>query len=162
MRVPQKATLPMLSCVMKPDEKREAFRQFMKINGLTAFKWSKLTEKSERPVAESTIRAYLNKKTPTRSFTGDTEQRLADAIGVSVQEMYTSPDFSLSKRHPMVRSNGGAGPANENKSKDGAMDYETLVRMLLRVDVETRLDALNEAAKREKAATREGRQNQNP
>lgn len=151
---------------MTPDEKREAFKRFMDERDLSAYAWSMLTKGGDgekRAVSEGTIRAFLEGK--TRSFTGDTEQRLADALGISVDKIYSSSDFGSPPKHPMVASGEGAGPANENKLRDGAMDVdkETLVRWMLRCDIDTRIDIMQEVSRRQEAmADQKGERNENP
>ncbi|WP_375549472.1 helix-turn-helix transcriptional regulator [Oceanicaulis alexandrii] len=89
--------------MMNADEKRDALKRFMTGRGLTVSGWAK-----SAGIPESTLRMYL--KGASRNMRSDTERKLADAAGCSVDALYGLDYGAPLARHQVwVKGYLGAG-----------------------------------------------------
>jgi hypothetical protein len=91
--------------MLDSDEKREALKRFMEARGLTVAGWAK-----SAGIPESTLRMHL--KGVSRNMRSDTERKLANAAGVSVDALYGLDYGAPLARHQVwVKGYLGAGNA---------------------------------------------------
>jgi lambda repressor-like predicted transcriptional regulator len=114
--LPKSSRLPSYAPMKKrgiSQQRRAALRVFMEARGLSAAGWAK-----KAGVPASTLQSFLQGR--SESLRGQTEQLLAVALGVTVSQMYDSPEINLV---PVVGRIGAGAIVLPFEGDQEAMDY---------------------------------------